>query len=176
MTGQDRPTSADDGHDRRWTGPPPATSRIGEVEERIGAFEERLGERIEDRLDGQDDSRFDRLEQRAIEAELATGVREETIEEAKRSVLRRIGRITLGSVVLLAGLVMLIFPGPGWLAIFAGLVLLSRDVPFAARLVEPVRKRLPQDEDGKLPTSAIVSMVAMGVVFVAASVWWFLLR
>lgn len=161
---------------RNWGGPPAPDSPLGGVEERIGAFEERLGERIEDRLDGHDGRRFDRLEQRAIEAELATGAREETVEEAKRSVLRRIGRITLGSLVLLAGLAMLLLPGPGWLAIFAGLVLLSRDVPFAARMVEPVRKRLPQGEDGKLPTSAIITMVAMGVVFVAASVWWFVLR
>jgi len=154
---------------RRWIDAPPPTSRLGELEEH-------LGERIEDRLDGPDGTRFERLEQRAIDAELATGVREETVEEAKRSVLRRVGRITLGSFVLLAGLLMLALPGPGWLTIFAGLVLLSRDVPFAARMVEPVRKRLPQDEAGNLPASAIISMVLMGLVFVAASVWWFVLR
>jgi uncharacterized protein (TIGR02611 family) len=37
----------------------------------------------------------------------------------------KIASITVGSVLILLGLVMLVTPGPGWLAIFAGLALLS---------------------------------------------------
>ena len=127
-----------------------------------------LGDRVE--------QRFERLEAAAIEAELETGRREETVEEAKRHILWRIGRVTLGTIVLVAGLLMLALPGPGWLTILAGLVLLSEDVPFARRLVGKVRARLPQDEDGRLPTGAVVSMVAVAVVVMAGSLWFTVLR
>ena len=42
--------------------------------------------------------------------------------------------------------------------------------------VDRVRARLPQDEDGKLPRSAIVTMVVMAVVAMTASIWFTLLR
>lgn len=132
--------------------------------ERLQELEERIGDR------------FEALEAAAIAAELETGRREESVEEAKRHILWRIGRITLGSIVLTAGLLMLALPGPGWLTILAGLVLLSEDVPFARRLVGKVRARLPQDADGKLPTSAVVSMVLVAVAFTAGSIWFAVLR
>lgn len=140
-----------------------------------GGWGEHGGERLHD-LGDRVERRFERLEAAAIEAELETGAREETVEEAKRHILWRVGRISLGVVVLTAGLLMLALPGPGWLTILAGLVLLSEDVPFARRLVGKVRARLPQDEDGKLPTSAIVSMVAVAVAVTAGSIWFALLR
>lgn len=124
------------------------------------AFDDRLGER------------FERLEEAAIEAELATGRSEETVEEAKRHILVRLGIIAAGTVVTLIGLVLLVAPGPGWLVILAGLLLLSKEVPFAARWVDRVRARLPQDENGKLPTSAIASMVAVAVAFTVGSLWF----
>ena len=89
--------------------------------------------------------RFEEFEQAAIEAELETGRREETIAEAKRHILIRIGRVMLGTVVVIAGLLMLPLPGPGLLTIAAGLALLASDVPFARKLLERVRVRLPAD-------------------------------
>jgi uncharacterized protein (TIGR02611 family) len=124
------------------------------------AFDDRLGERL------------DRLEEAAIEAELATGRAEETVEEAKRHVLVRLAIIVGGSVVTLIGLVLLVAPGPGWLVILAGLLLLSKEVPFAARWVDRVRARLPQDENGKLPASAIASIAAVTLFFVVGSLWF----
>ena len=67
-------------------------------------------------------------------------------------------------------------PGPGWLVIFAGLLILSSEVPFAARMLDSVKRRLPQDADGKLPKSAIVTMVLIFLAATAASVWWTVLR
>lgn len=47
----------------------------------------------------------------------------------------------LGWLLVLLGLAALILPGPGLLLLLSGLVLLSREHAWAARLVEPVRQR-----------------------------------
>jgi uncharacterized protein (TIGR02611 family) len=127
---------------------------------------------VDDRIE----KRLELLETAAIDAELATGRAEETIEQAKRHILVRLGIIVAGSLVTFVGLLLLVLPGPGWVVIFIGLVMLSPEVPFAARMVDQVRRRLPQDEDGKMPMSAIVTMVVMAVLAIGASVWWFVLR
>lgn len=41
-----------------------------------------------------------------------------------------------GWVVLLSGLVMVPYPGPGWLVVFAGLAILSRQYTWAERLLK----------------------------------------
>jgi len=120
--------------------------------------------------------RFDIIEQAAIEAELETGRREETIAGAKRSILVRIVTGTLGGFLILAGLIMLLVPGPGLLAIALGLGLIAPDVPFAARLLDRVKDRLPQDEDGKLPPTVIAGMVITFVAATGISVWWAFFR
>ena len=114
--------------------------------------------------------RLDRLAAAAVEAEFETGRREETEEEAKKHLLVRVARISAGVIVLILGIAMLALPGPGLLVIALGLGLLAADVPFAARLLENVRNRLPQEEDGSLPRSTIVMMVVVGVVAVAGSI------
>jgi uncharacterized protein (TIGR02611 family) len=119
---------------------------------------------------GDDPRRFDRLVGDAVEAEYDTGRREETEAEAKRHVLVRIARVSAGVVVLLLGIAMLALPGPGLVTIAVGLGLLAADVPFAARLLENVRRRLPHDADGKLPRSTIVMMVVVSVAAVAGSI------
>lgn len=116
------------------------------------------------------------LEQAAIEAELETGRREETIEEAKRSLTRRLARDVLGFVLCGVGLALLVLPGPGLVVLAAGLALLAQDVPFARRLLERVRERLPEGEDGEVSKPFIVLCSAGGVVFMGASIWWTFFR
>jgi uncharacterized protein (TIGR02611 family) len=48
--------------------------------------------------------------------------------------------LIIGSAVLLAGVAMLVLPGPGWAAIFLGLVILSTEFAWAHRLAEPLRR------------------------------------
>lgn len=45
----------------------------------------------------------------------------------------QIGVFTVGATVLAAGLVMMITPGPGWLAIFVGFVILATEFAWAER-------------------------------------------
>jgi uncharacterized protein (TIGR02611 family) len=120
--------------------------------------------------------RFEQLEQAAIEAELATGRKEETVAEAKRHILVRIGRVTLGVIVLIAGLLMLPLPGPGMLTIAAGLALLASDVPFARKLLERVRERLPADADGKVSRPVVFGGLIVSVITVGCSIWWTFFR
>jgi uncharacterized protein (TIGR02611 family) len=48
--------------------------------------------------------------------------------------------LLLGTSVLIAGVAMLVLPGPGWAAIFLGLVILSTEFAWAHRLAEPLRR------------------------------------
>ena len=120
--------------------------------------------------------RFEEFEKAAIDAELETGRREESIAEAKRHILIRIGRIFLGTIVVIAGLLMLPLPGPGMLTIAAGLALLASDGPFARNLLENVRKRLPADADGNVSKPVVIGGLIVSVVTVAFSLWWTFFR
>lgn len=42
----------------------------------------------------------------------------------------------LGGLVVLLGLILVPYPGPGWLIVFGGLALLATEFAFAARLLE----------------------------------------
>jgi uncharacterized protein (TIGR02611 family) len=112
-----------------------------------------------------------RLRAAAIEAELETGRREETPEQARAGVIRRLIRICIGSFLLVVGVLLLVLPGPGWLMIAIGLGILARDVAWAERLLERVRDRLPEDEEGNVPKPIIITSVALALAAAAASLW-----
>ena len=116
----------------------------------------------------EEDNRF---EEAAIEAELETGYREETREKARRGVVTRLFRIALGSLITVFGVILIPLPGPGLLVVAIGLAVLSRDVAWADRLLQIVRRRLPSDSDGRLPRSRIATMVVLALAGIALSVW-----
>ncbi len=116
---------------------------------------------------------FEDLNEAAIEAELATGEKEETIEEAKANIVVRIARMTLGFAVVILGIIMMPLPGPGALIVAAGLVILSRDVAWADRVLRWMRTKTPGiPEDGKIPMSTIV--VSAMIMVAAMLVGWYL--
>ncbi|MGH7865058.1 MAG: PGPGW domain-containing protein [Candidatus Binataceae bacterium] len=47
----------------------------------------------------------------------------------------------IGGTVVLAGIIMLVTPGPGWLAIFLGLSILSVEFVWAARLLRRLKDK-----------------------------------
>jgi uncharacterized protein (TIGR02611 family) len=112
----------------------------------------------------------------ALEAELKTGTREGTLEEARAHIAVRIVRISAGVLVTVIGIALLPLPGPGWLVIAAGLVILAQDFAWAERTLAIVRRRLPQDADGKIPTRTWVIIGLTTTATVAVSLWWSLLR
>lgn len=59
-----------------------------------------------------------------------------TLQQAKRVI-----RIVTGFAVLLAGVVMLVAPGPGWLTIAGGLAILAIDFLWARRLLDRIKAK-----------------------------------
>ncbi len=111
------------------------------------------------------------LRDAAIEAELDTGVREETEEEARRSVLVRLARIVGGFALIGIGIAALPLPGPGWLIIIIGLELLP--YAWAARVILEIRRRIPGvPEEGRIPARTWVIMATVIVVASAISLVW----
>jgi uncharacterized protein (TIGR02611 family) len=51
----------------------------------------------------------------------------------------RIARTAAGGVLLVAGIAMLVLPGPGWLTIAAGLAILATEFAWARRLLDQLK-------------------------------------
>ena len=51
-------------------------------------------------------------------------------------------RVAVGVLVVLAGIAMLVLPGPGLVAILVGLKILAHDIPVAARAEHAVSERI----------------------------------
>jgi hypothetical protein len=60
---------------------------------------------------------LDEILEAAVEAEIETGRREETVEQAERSLVLRVLRVTLGVIVVGVGISLLVLPGPGLIVI-----------------------------------------------------------
>ena len=82
----------------------------------------------------------DRLGAAAVEAEFRTGRREETVEEAERSVVLRLLRAIAGFFIIGIGIAALPLPGPGWLLIIIGLSLLP--FAWAERTILLIRRKI----------------------------------
>ena len=117
---------------------------------------------------------LDEFRDAAIAAELAVGHVEDTRDQAWYHVLLRLGRMLLGFVLLIAGLLMMILPGPGAIVLAAGLVILSRDVKWADTALRFLRRKVPGlEEEGPIPKSTIaVSLMLMAAAGLGAW-WWF---
>lgn len=116
--------------------------------------------------------RIHRIADAAVEAELETGRREETVAKAKAHILVRIARMVLGFAVVIVGLLLLPLPGPGWLVIAAGFVVLAQDFVWAERTLARIRRRLPQDADGRVTKKTWVVIGASTTLTLTASVLW----
>lgn len=49
---------------------------------------------------------------------------------------KRVLIAVIGGIVLIAGIIMIPYPGPGWLVVFAGLGILSTEFDWAQRLLD----------------------------------------
>lgn len=116
------------------------------------------------------------LEEALIETELEVGRQEETREDAKRNVILRAIRVGVGIAVCMAGVFLIVFPGPGMVVLAAGLAILSRDVPFARRLLVNVRARIPENERGEISRPILIGGLLLSTVTVSFSLWWWLFR
>jgi Putative transmembrane protein (PGPGW) len=79
-----------------------------------------------------------------------------------------------GGLLLIAGVALLVLPGPGLLLVLAGLLVLANGFPAAQRFVAPVRKRaMAAAEESVSSPLRIAFSVGTGLVLIAAGVvWW----
>lgn len=109
----------------------------------------------------------------AIRAELTVGHVEDTPDQAWHHALVRLARMGLGSLLLIAGIAMMLLPGPGTVAMAAGLVILSRDFVWADRALKYLRKKVPGlDEEGPIPKSTIVVSLMLMAAAGLLAFWW----
>jgi uncharacterized protein (TIGR02611 family) len=71
-----------------------------------------------------------------------------TVEQVRRGF-----RIVAGFTLLLAGVVMIVTPGPGWLVIFLGLSLLAAEFLWARRLMDRMKRQGDRVREAVWPTS-----------------------
>lgn len=105
----------------------------------------------------------------ALVAEHETGRQEADERTATTSLLIRAVRIGAGAVVVLLGIALVPLPGPGLIVLAGGLSILAIDVPFARRLLQSVRARIPQDADGGTSRWVVIAMVGGVLIGLAGS-------
>jgi hypothetical protein len=97
--------------------------------------------------------------------------------------LRGLGVEILGWLLVLVGLAAMVLPGPGLLALFAGLALLSTRYEWAERRLEPVKKKAfatARESVASLPKIIISSLGVLTLIGIglfwgmgsAAPAWW----
>lgn len=87
----------------------------------------------------------------------------------------------LGVAVIVAGVVLLPLPGPGWLIIFAGLGILATEFEWAARLLRFARAKLSSWTDWvavqSRPMQALIGLAGLVVLAaLVAAAWWYYSR
>ena len=102
---------------------------------------------------------------------------------AGKRLLKRIAIESLGWILVVVGIAALVLPGPGLLALFAGVFLLATQYEWAERRLEPVKKaalRGAADSVKSGPRIAlsifgILWLIGFGILWVAAPPapdWW----
>jgi uncharacterized protein (TIGR02611 family) len=68
---------------------------------------------------------------------------------------RRIGIAAVGGFLVIAGIALLVLPGPGWLVIFLGLGILATEFVWAERLLNKAKEKAQQAKDKVLRKKAL---------------------
>ena len=91
---------------------------------------------------------------------------------------KRIAVTIVGFLVLLAGVIMIVTPGPGWLAIIAGLAILSTEWAWAERALDRAKqqaKRTLETATGS-PLLIALSVTLTLAAIAGVLVWFFVIR
>ena len=90
-----------------------------------------------------------------------------------RAAVKRVFLEVLGWTLVIGGVAALVLPGPGLLALFAGLVLLSQQYAWAERRVEPVKERAVKAAADGVQTWPRIALSLLGVLsLVIAGILW----
>jgi uncharacterized protein (TIGR02611 family) len=118
------------------------------------------------------------MEEAPRKRRLLDGVRERREKHLERSRIVRIVVAIFGFLVVLAGLAMLVLPGPGLLVIAIGLGILALEFVWAERLLEKTVDKMEEAADtvkrsSPLQQALAVALLALGAAgLVAAAILW----
>ena len=93
-----------------------------------------------------------------------------------RQLIWRVVITALGGGVLFAGVLMLVFPGPGWAAIFLGLAILASEYVWAHRLLRFTKEKAQGAASAAVAKENRKRTVAIGIIvvlLVASLVSWY---
>lgn len=86
----------------------------------------------------------------------------------------RIAVFTVGVIVLLAGIAMLVLPGPGWAAIFIGIAILATEFAWAQHVLHSAKEKASKAKekafDPRVRRRNQILAVCAGVIVAAAIV------
>ena len=97
----------------------------------------------------------------------------QTNESEKNRRIRRFAVGVGGGAVLLVGIVAIPYPGPGWLIVFAGLAILAKEFPWAAKALRFGREKYDAWSDWIKKQNIFVkslTFLATSIV-VVATIW-----
>ncbi len=84
---------------------------------------------------------------------------------------------TLGLTLLLAGVLMLVIPGPGWATIILGLVVLASEFTWATRVLDPVKEAARRASEAALDPRRRRRNLILGAIAgiaIGVATWWYL--
>lgn len=82
----------------------------------------------------------------------------------------------LGGIVILLGLIMVPYPGPGWLVVFAGLAILATEFDWAQEILDMGREKYDQWQDWLRRQSLTVKIIFWTLTFIVVSLTIWLLN
>ncbi len=79
----------------------------------------------------------------------------------------------IGGIVLIAGIIMIPYPGPGWLVVFIGLGILAQEFPWAQKVLDYAKSRYDAWQDWLREQSLVIKAIfwALTCVVVIVTVW-----
>lgn len=140
-----------------------------EDEGRAHDFEDRVEDLAEDLVEGFEET---------VDKVLPPHLRARAWARRRRSthVLWQAGVLLVGFGLVLAGIAMLVLPGPGWAAIILGLIVLASEYAWARRLLDPVRRWARKAADAALDPRVRKRNLAiagsLAVVGVGLAIWY----
>ena len=140
-------------------------------EHRARDFDDRVEDLAEDLVEGFEET---------VDKVLPPHLRARAWARRRRSthVLWQAGVLLVGFGLVLAGIAMLVLPGPGWASIILGFIVLASEYAWARRLLEPVRRWAKKAADAALDPrvrkrNLIIGAITVAVL-VAAGAWYVL--
>ncbi|NML53555.1 TIGR02611 family protein [Streptomyces sp. R302] len=89
----------------------------------------------------------------------------------------QVGVFIVGLAVIVAGILMLVFPGPGWLVIFGGMAIWATEFVWAQIVLRWTKRKVTEAAQRALDPKVRrrnITLTVIGVVIIAALLGWYL--